>query len=115
VAACDVILCTSESEGWPNAVKEALACNVPFVATDVSDLAQIAEREPACRIAPAEPAALADALCAVLTGPPPADLRRHVLEMGLEATTDRLIGFYDWLLARSSRTQPAAVDPAGIV
>src|SRR5262249_35573316 len=32
VAACDLILCTSESEGWPNCVKEALACNVPFVA-----------------------------------------------------------------------------------
>jgi glycosyltransferase involved in cell wall biosynthesis len=36
--AVDIVLLTSTHEGWPNCIKEALACNIPFVSTDVSDL-----------------------------------------------------------------------------
>jgi len=34
----DMVILTSTHEGWPNCIKEALACNVPFVSTNVSDL-----------------------------------------------------------------------------
>lgn len=40
----DCLLLTSEYEGWPNCVKEALACCVPVVATDVSDLMAWSDR-----------------------------------------------------------------------
>jgi glycosyltransferase involved in cell wall biosynthesis len=36
--AVDLCLLTSSHEGWPNCIKEAIATNIPFVATDVSDL-----------------------------------------------------------------------------
>jgi len=40
----DLLVITSLYEGWPNVVKEALSCGVPFVATDMSDMALIAAR-----------------------------------------------------------------------
>ena len=99
VAACDVILCTSESEGWPNSVKEALACNVPFVATDVSDLSVIAAQEPSCRICPADARVIAANVCEVLAGPEPVGLRKHVEQMSIDVITDRLIATYEAVLA----------------
>lgn len=97
-ATCDVILCTSETEGWPNCVKEALACNVPFVSTDVSDLRDIADQEPKCRICPADPIILAENICDVLSLPQQPNLRRHVAAMSVDAVSDRLLSIYESLL-----------------
>ncbi len=38
--ACDLLLCTSSSEGSPVAIREALACNLPVVSVDVGDIAR---------------------------------------------------------------------------
>jgi len=97
-AACDVILCTSEAEGWPNCVKEALACNVPFVSTDVSDLRDIANQEITCRVCPADPVALADNICDVVSLPQPATLRKHVTFMSLDALSKQLVQIYESVL-----------------
>ncbi len=98
VAACDVILCTSENEGWPNSIKEALACNVPFVATDVGDLHDIADVEPSCRVCPADANVLADNLCDVIGQKKTPGLRRHVEEMGLAEISAKTIAIYQSLL-----------------
>ncbi len=50
INASDVVLLTSVQEGWPNIIKEAMACNVPFVATDVSDLMNLAASSPSCYV-----------------------------------------------------------------
>jgi glycosyltransferase involved in cell wall biosynthesis len=47
----DVVLLTSIHEGWPNVIKEAMACNVPFVSTNVSDLTEIVSSSPGCYVA----------------------------------------------------------------
>jgi teichuronic acid biosynthesis glycosyltransferase TuaC len=111
VAACDVILCTSETEGWPNSVKEALACNVPFVATDVSDLREIARQEPTCRICIPEAATIAQSLCEVLASPERPDLRRHIASMSREASSLQLKDIYESLLARSCDTARTSLRP----
>lgn len=38
---CDLALLTSKSEGSPQFIKEAMACNCPIVATDVGDIKKI--------------------------------------------------------------------------
>lgn len=39
--ACDLLILTSISEGSPQIIKEAMACNCPIVATDVGDIKDI--------------------------------------------------------------------------
>ena len=100
VSACDVILCTSEKEGWPNSVKEALACNVPFVATDVSDLRDIAAVDSSCRVCPADPAVIASNICDVVADERPRDLRRHVAWMSVDSIAEQLAGAYQSAISR---------------
>ena len=53
--AVDICLLTSTHEGWPNCIKEAMSCNVPFVSTDVSDLSLIANKTKTCFISSDNP------------------------------------------------------------
>ena len=53
--AVDICLLTSTHEGWPNCIKEAISCNIPFVATDVSDLSIIANKTKTCFISSDNP------------------------------------------------------------
>lgn len=46
--ACDVLLLTSKHEGSPVVIKEALACNLPVVATDVGDVRHRIEQVDGC-------------------------------------------------------------------
>lgn len=39
--ACDLLLLTSYSEGSPQIIKEAMACNCPIVATNVGDIEEV--------------------------------------------------------------------------
>jgi teichuronic acid biosynthesis glycosyltransferase TuaC len=99
LSAADVALCTSTSEGWPNFIKEALACNVPFVATDVSDLRTIADHDPTCHVTEPTQAALGQALGEVLASNRRPDLRRHLAGMSMVAHAKQLIDIYERLLA----------------
>jgi glycosyltransferase involved in cell wall biosynthesis len=101
VNASDMVLLTSTQEGWPNIIKEALACNVPFVSTDVSDLKAIADVEPSCKVVADDPEVLAEAVLTVLRAGRPENLRRRVEWMDLNAVARRLISLYEELCPSS--------------
>jgi teichuronic acid biosynthesis glycosyltransferase TuaC len=49
-ASSNVVLMTSLYEGWPNTLKEALCCGIPFISTSVSDIKEIALRHGSCKV-----------------------------------------------------------------
>lgn len=105
VAAADLALCTSVAEGWPNSIKEALACNVPFVATDVSDLERIAQASPECSVVGPDPELLADAIVRTITASAPVgDLRRHVAYMNMGEFAHTILASYRRLVTPAIRS-----------
>lgn len=99
INASSVVLMTSAHEGWPNVIKEALACNVPFVSTDVSDLKHIAAVADPCSVVDPEPEVLADALLHAIDSPRSESLRMHVSEMDHAATAARIVRLYERVMA----------------
>ena len=106
VAACDLILCTSENEGWPNCVKESLSCGVPFVATDVSDLRDIAAQEPSCRVCPPDAAVIAENIRDVLQRPTQPNLRRYAEAMSQETIGKSIVSMYETVCRQFDSRSP---------
>ena len=98
INACDVVLLTSTHEGWPNIIKEGLACNVPFVSTDVSDLNDIAVLSDNCVVTSSNYHDLSIALESVLDMSISLDLRKFVSHMDMDLVTQKIGGIYNKML-----------------
>jgi len=68
-SAADVMVLCSESEGSPTSVKEALACNLPVVSTDVGDVREIMDGIDGCELCDDNAESLGQGLKRVLDGP----------------------------------------------
>ncbi|MDP2366500.1 MAG: glycosyltransferase, partial [Ignavibacteria bacterium] len=53
--ACNLLLLTSISEGSPQVIKEAMACNCPIVATDVGDIREVIGDTEGCYLTSFDP------------------------------------------------------------
>jgi glycosyltransferase involved in cell wall biosynthesis len=92
--ASDAVLLTSEHEGSPNIVKEALACDVPVVSVDVGDVAERIEGIAGCHLAAAEASALARKLELVYGSQSRIRGRERMHDLSLEAVAKRVAAFY---------------------
>jgi glycosyltransferase involved in cell wall biosynthesis len=60
--ASNALLLSSVAEGSPNVVKEAMACNVPVVSTNVGDVADVIGKTEGCSVCSHDAEALAEGL-----------------------------------------------------
>jgi teichuronic acid biosynthesis glycosyltransferase TuaC len=93
-AAADCLLHTSVSEGSPNVVKEALACNLPVVATPSGDVRELLEDVEGCAVCDADAAALAAALLDTLQSHRRSNGRALTEHLSVEAIAGRTIALY---------------------
>lgn len=110
----DVAVLSSLSEGSPNALLEAMATNVPVVATAVGGVPEIVtHEESALLVNPGDPAAMSAAIARLLTEPALAQRltkRSHQLILERhepEARTRKLVSIYRSVAELSPRSQPS--------
>jgi teichuronic acid biosynthesis glycosyltransferase TuaC len=80
LAAADVMVLPTASEGLANVWVEALACGTPVVTSDVGGAREVVDRPEAGRLVPREPEAVAAAVNELLANPPAQDAVRAAAE-----------------------------------
>lgn len=98
-----VFVLTSYNEGSPNVIKEAMACNIPIVSTDVGDVKKVIGNTEGCYITTFEPEDVAEKIMLALEftrikGRTKG--RERLKELGLDSETvaKKIISVYEKVL-----------------
>ena len=103
----DLLLLTTLSEGSPQVVKEALACNCPVVATCVADIPDLLSGVSKSYVTGFDAKEIADCIDSVIKSDGRSDGRQKIEEMKLDnpAIADRLIAVYQNVLNRKNEPE----------
>lgn len=94
--ASSALLLTSDKEGSPNIVKEALACNIPIVSVDVGDVRSRIGNIAGCFVCAQDVNELANALCSVLERPSRCKNQERILDdLDNRRICERIIEVYN--------------------
>ncbi len=111
--ASNALILPSLAEGSPNVVKEAMACNVPVVASNVGDVAEVIEHTLGCCICPLEPEAFAAGLAAALQHPEPTTGRDDIAHLENSLVARRLIAVYTQVLSKKVKGRQSSLAVEG--
>ncbi len=92
--AAHLLLHTSATEGSPNAVKEALACDLPVVATPAGDIPELLAGVHPAAVCDWDAETLARAIVACLRSGSASNGRERTEHLSLEAVTARTLALY---------------------
>lgn len=92
--AADCLLMTSDWEGSPNIVKEAIACNLPVVSVDVGDVKERLAHVRPSRIVGRDPAELGRAVADLLRKPGRSHGYEILHELSSEKVAERVVALY---------------------
>lgn len=93
--AADALIITSRHEGSSNAVKEAMACNLPVISTACGDVPERLRGVRHCHVCARDPKELGARLAEVVALRERSDGRGHIAELGLESVANRVRGYYE--------------------
>jgi glycosyltransferase involved in cell wall biosynthesis len=92
--AADCLLLTSDFEGSPDIIKEALACNLPIVSVDVGDVMERTMGVNGTVIVPRDAAAIANELARILASNERSNGREKIAELDSGKIRDAVIQVY---------------------
>jgi glycosyltransferase involved in cell wall biosynthesis len=105
INASNALILSSIAEGSPNIVKEAMACNVPVISTDVGDVSQIIGRTKGCSVCPSDPDALAIALEQAIQHMEPTTGRIDIAHLDRRVVAKQVIAIYEKVTSKKARDQ----------
>ncbi len=99
--ACDAMVLTSDSEGSPNVIKEAMACNTPIVTVDAGDAWDVIEGTDQCFRAERTPVDIAEKLDAAIKAGTRSNGRERIGHLELSQVAKRVVDVYQTVLDRA--------------
>ena len=100
MSACDALVFPSYQEGSPNVIKQAMACNLPIVATDVGDVREIIGKTKECYVSKPSVTEFAERINEILAHRKRTDGREHIRHLDAAAVSRRVIEVYEQVLRK---------------
>lgn len=100
INASNALILTSLSEGSPNIVKEAMACNIPVVATNVGDVVDIVGQTQGCSVCSRAPDDVAQGIERALQHSGPTTGRTDISHLERSLVAKQVIAVYESVIQK---------------